>query len=147
MIFFFLEKKGKYYQLLTIKQIRRIIHRSRLKKFPTQRFHRRVAFYKLFVDGAKRRMKWDGFFWKKHLCEGIGPLLMGSFTHSVITWLEIKEGVIMWSPKEHVHYLLSRAGWTDLGNTEEVASAGRNATSPPNTEEVTQLASWFVKKK
>ena len=59
---FFL-KKGKYYQLLTIKQIGRIIDRSRLKKnSPHKGFIVRVAFYKLFVDGAKKKkMKWDDF--------------------------------------------------------------------------------------
>ena len=58
---FFLGKEANINQLLTIKQIGRIIQRSRLKKFPTQRFHRRGAFYKLFVDGAKRKMKWNDF--------------------------------------------------------------------------------------
>ena len=59
---FFFCKKGKYYQLLTIKQIGRIIDRSRLKKnSPHKGFIVRVAFYKLFVDGAKKKMKWDDF--------------------------------------------------------------------------------------
>lgn len=58
------------------------------------------------------------------------------FIYLVIIWLEIKEGVIMWSLKEYVYYFLSRVGWIDLGNIEEVVLVERNVISFFNIEEI-----------
>lgn len=74
-----------------------------------------------------------GFFERNII---VKELVFYLFIYLVIIWLEIKEGVIMWSLKEYVYYFLSRVGWIDLGNIEEVVLVERNVISFFNIEEI-----------